>query len=82
MMEVKQLIDERQSTHGDYTDNAKVSQAIKAILREQPGWSTMTNRQRESLDMIACKIGRIMSGQSHFKDHWADISGYAQLALR
>lgn len=35
---------------------------------------------REALDMMACKISRILSGQSGFEDHWADIEGYARLA--
>jgi hypothetical protein len=30
--------------------------------------------------MIAHKIGRIMAGDPNFHDHWADLSGYAELA--
>ena len=39
----------------------------------------MTDPAKEALDMIAHKIGRICAGNPNFKDHWADIAGYAQL---
>jgi hypothetical protein len=35
--------------------------------------------QRESLDMIAHKIARILNGNPNVHDHWHDIAGYATL---
>lgn len=32
------------------------------------------------LEMIAHKVGRILAGNPHFEDHWADIAGYARLS--
>jgi hypothetical protein len=40
----------------------------------------MPDVQREALDHIAGKIGRIFSGQATFFDHWRDVAGYATLA--
>ena len=38
--------------------------------------------QREALDMIAHKIGRIFAVDADFLDHWLDIAGYATLVHR
>jgi hypothetical protein len=35
--------------------------------------------QREALDMIQHKIGRILAGNPNHHDHWHDIAGYATL---
>jgi hypothetical protein len=35
--------------------------------------------QVEALEMIAHKIGRILSGDPNHQDHWDDIAGYAKL---
>lgn len=74
------LVAERAKTHGDYSANASTSQAVKQALRNAPGWQDLSPRQRESLDLIATKIGRIVSGDPDEPDHWNDISGYAELA--
>lgn len=39
----------------------------------------LTAPQRESLELIATKMGRITSGNPNIQDHWDDISGYAEL---
>lgn len=74
------LLDQRQDTHGDFSDNARVSQAIKRILRGEPGWELLCDIEREALDMIALKISRILSGKSLERQHWEDVVGYGKLA--
>lgn len=76
---LEQLLTERKSTHGEYRDHARYTQTIKSIMHESPNWLTMEDHQRETLDMIAHKIGRILAGNAQFDDHWVDISGYAKL---
>lgn len=73
------LLAERGKTHGDYSDHALITQRIKRILLDQykPIHTTI---HRESLEMIAHKIGRILAGDPDFRDHWDDIAGYAKLA--
>lgn len=73
------LIDTRQKTHGDYKSKCEFIQPTKAKMRQAPNWETLPNHQKESLDLIATKIGRILYGDPAEKDHWADISGYAEL---
>lgn len=74
------LIEIRATTHGDYTKTAAFSQKLKAEMRCEPGWDNLSTRQRESLDLIAMKIARILCGDPNHADHWADIGGYAELA--
>lgn len=79
-----QLLTERNSTHGDFSDNATVSQALKLVMfTHLPGAKSRLNVvQIECLEMIALKISRIVSGKADVKDHWDDIAGYATLASR
>jgi hypothetical protein len=74
------ILAERQKTHGDYTDHAAVTQQLKRIMREHDGWLNLSQDKRETLEMIAHKIGRILAGNPEVEDHWADIAGYARLS--
>jgi hypothetical protein len=40
----------------------------------------MSYVQREAIDMICHKLGRILSGDPSHPDHWLDIQGYARCA--
>ena len=74
------LVNNREKTHGNYRDNATMSQGLKDVMRGGKNWNTLNDMQRESLEMIAMKLGRILTGDAGFRDHWDDIGGYAQLA--
>ena len=74
------LITERQKTHGDFSDSACIAQDLKTRMVATGVWIDLTAPQREALEMIAHKIGRILAGNPNFRDHWDDIAGYAKLA--
>jgi Domain of unknown function (DUF6378) len=80
------LLDERGKTHGDYEVTARIIQELKRIIAlwgmDADGNDKLTASQRESLDMIANKIGRILAGDPNHADHWLDCSGYAMLIVR
>ena len=76
------LIETRGQTHGSFADNARNGQFLRDYYRQQPSWASMPAVHREALDMIACKLSRILSGQSMHEDHWRDVQGYAALALK
>ena len=78
-MKAKQLTEERHTTHGDFSANARVSQELKATIHCEN--ADMTDVQKEAIDMICMKLSRIASGHANFADHWCDIQGYAQLVL-
>lgn len=81
-MQTAELLNERGTTHGSFDDNAKHGQFLRGYFRASPQWDSMPAVHREALDMIACKVSRILSGQSSHADHWADIAGYAELARK
>lgn len=78
-METAALINIRTQTHGDFTDHARIAQKLKRVMQSEEGWHRLNDVEKESLDMNAHKIGRILAGNPHFKDHWDDIAGYAKL---
>ena len=78
-METDELLAERGKTHGDFTEHARITQNIKAMMQNEKSYGFLNAVEREALDMIAHKIGRILAGNPHFEDHWADIAGYAKL---
>ena len=78
-MSVQQTLEDRNATHGDFADHARATQMLKTVIQNQPGWKNLNAMQRESMDMIACKMARILAGNPNFKDHYVDIQGYAKL---
>lgn len=79
MPSVDKTINERANVHGDYDETARISQTLKIVLRESHGWENLTFAQQDSLEIIALKMARILSGNPEFADHWHDIQGYAKL---
>lgn len=80
---VVDLLTARGSTHGKFSDNARISQQLKDYYRLQVGYQDLTDIDREALDNIAIKQSRILSGGgtgSRNVDNWDDIAGYATLA--
>lgn len=79
MTERDPLLQEREKTHGSFERNAHFYCKIQEVFRDANHFA-MSPVYRNSLDMIALKLSRILSGQADFKDHWDDIAGYAKLA--
>lgn len=75
------ILAERQKVHGSFIINATYSQQLKERMRrvDLGGWERLSHDQRESLELIATKISRILSGDRDHEDHWRDIAGYATL---
>lgn len=81
-MNIDDTLNERAKTHGSYVEQSKVSQYFKQTLRACPQWGGLTLLQKESIEMIAAKLSRIVHGDPQEVDHWRDIAGYAQLAVK
>lgn len=75
----KALVAERGKTHGEFNDHARITQMLKLVMHKTDKWESLTPAQKESLEMIVHKIGRILAGSPDFRDHWDDIAGYAVL---
>lgn len=80
-MEIGQILEERGSRYGDFTSHAIITQNIKAAMRHSPNWAKMPNDMKESLEMVAHKVGRILNGDPTYADSWIDIVGYTQLVV-
>lgn len=78
-VELEVTIRQRGNSHGDFTENGEIMQLLKDTMRGRPGWRRLSPYQREALDMIQMKVGRILSGDPNFADHWHDIAGYATI---
>lgn len=79
MADLSETLIARKAVHGDFTDHARITQALKDVARASPSWDAMSPVAREAIDMILHKVGRACAGNPHHADHWHDIAGYARL---
>lgn len=79
MVNVNDTLAERGSRYGDFRAHAEITQGLKGVMQQTPGWQRLTASMKESLEMIAHKVGRILNGDPTYADSWHDISGYATL---
>lgn len=79
MTDIDATLNERGQRYGTFEGHAKISQAIKKAMRNSPNWESMADDQKESLEMVAHKIGRILNGDADYHDSWHDVIGYIRL---
>jgi len=82
MDEINNTLAERGKIYGDYRDVAHRSQLIKTSLRSGKNWNRLVSCQRESLEMLANKLARILEGDQMHRDSWHDCVGYMQLVVQ
>lgn len=81
-IETTKIIDtlnNRQKLYGVFSDRADFLQDLKEFLKERGNWENLSNPQKESIEMIANKVSRILFGNPNQVDNWHDIAGYATL---
>lgn len=80
-MSTQETLATRASSHGDFIENGEIMQDLKVVCRAAPNWKKFELKayQKEAIDMICHKLGRILCGDPNFVDHWHDIAGYATL---
>ncbi len=76
---IEQTLAERGSRYGAFTDHAVITQSIKRSMAASPNWGVLADDQKECLEMIAHKVGRILNGDPNYHDSWHDIVGYTKL---
>lgn len=74
-------LQERGKRYGPFAGHADITQDLKLRMRDTDKWWHLTDSQKEALEMIAHKIGRILNGDPNYDDSWRDIAGYAQLVV-
>ena len=76
---VETILAQRGKDYGDYASKAQFIQNMKLLIRMSPNWFDLDPDMRESMEMIAHKMGRIAYGDPSHLDSWIDIAGYAKL---
>lgn len=77
--DIDKTLAERGSRYGSFVGHAKITQSIKDAMKKSNNWDNLEPDQKECLEMIAHKVGRILNGDSNYHDSWHDIVGYTKL---
>lgn len=78
---VDAVLDSRAKDYGKFIEGAEIMQMLKRLVHgyiERRG-TPLAFDQREAIDMIIHKLGRVINGNPDKVDHWTDIAGYATL---
>lgn len=79
MTDIAATLEQRGSRYGSFDGHARITQNLKRAMADSPNWNGLADDQRETLEMVAHKIGRILNGDPDYDDSWVDIAGYAKL---
>ena len=78
---VSETLEARGRAYGDFGRMARMAQRLKDLMRsDADDWLKLNPCERESLEIIATKVARILCGKHNQQDSWHDIQGYAKLA--
>jgi len=80
-MSIDHVIKDRDGRYGGFKDGAIIMQQLKTVMRSTDGWERLTDSQKEALEMIQHKIGRVLNGDPTYVDSWTDICGFSQLIV-
>ena len=80
MNEVKEILEDRASDYGSFSNVAKITQDIVKALENGASWKTREASFQVAFYMIANKMARAVNG-ALTRDTILDIQGYAQLIL-
>ena len=78
-MKIETTLQQRGSRYGNFAEHARITQNLKRAMQDSPNWQRLKDDQRESLEMLAHKVGRILNGDPDYHDSWHDIIGYTKL---
>lgn len=51
-------------------------------MKDTPNWEKLSSDKKETLEMVAHKIGRILNGDPEYADSWVDGEGYFHLVVK
>ena len=79
--DVDAVLDSRAQDYGKFIDGAEIMQMLKRLVHNyiEDRSTPLAFDQREAIDMIIHKLGRIINGNPDKVDSWVDIAGYATL---
>jgi len=79
--DIDETLDNRAQDYGKFIQGAEIMQMLKRIVHNyiEARGTKLAFDQREAIDMIIHKLGRIINGNPDKVDTWVDIAGYAKL---
>ena len=79
--DVDAILDSRAKDYGKFIEGAEIMQMLKRLVHNyiEQRQTPLAFDQREAIDMIIHKLGRIINGNPDKVDHWVDVAGYAKL---
>lgn len=79
MPDIDATLTERGNRYGSFNEHARITQNLKRAMIDSPNWQSLSDDQREALEMVQHKVGRILNGDPNYHDSWHDIIGYTKL---
>ncbi len=76
---IEATLQERGERYGSFDEHARITQNIKEAMKDSKNWKSLSDDQKEALEMMAHKIGRILNGDPDYADSWHDLGGYSKL---
>lgn len=79
--DIDETLDNRAKDYGKFIQGAEIMQMLKRLVHNyiELRGTKLAFDQREAIDMIIHKLGRIINGNPDKVDTWVDIAGYAKL---
>ena len=84
MSDIPQILAERGSRYGQFSDHATLSQSLQRLIFSHMNRINLQQLEPymvEALVMICHKLARIANGDPWYTDSWTDIGGYSQLVV-
>ena len=82
MSNINATLAERGTRYGAFNTHALITQKLKDVMKDTPNWDVLSPSQKEALEMVAHKIGRILNGDPNYDDSWVDAAGYSMLVAK
>lgn len=79
VQEINGTLNERGAQYGNFQEQFRIAQNIKAAMRDSPQWKSLPPEMKEVLELEATKMSRILNGNPFHRDSWHDMVGYASL---
>ena len=78
---VDTVLNDRAKDYGKFIEGAEIMQMLKRLVHNyiEARGTQLAFDQREAIDMIIHKLGRIINGNPDKVDSWRDVAGYATL---
>lgn len=82
MTHIDQILEERGTTHGKFSDNADLTMAFIKVAESSPNWWELDNVTRMALINDFQKTARALSGNWKEPEHYRDKAGFSTLVVR